>query len=162
MIDIDISAALTHPGKTFPFSYEGEPKLSDFQWKTPLKIDAGFGLFDECVRVEGTVDTSLTAQCSRCLTDVTIPVHTDFSEIFMSDPGDEDVYAFNGETKSISLDQMILDMLSTDLPMQILCSETCKGLCPECGQNLNEGSCDCNVEDKVSPDNPFAKLKDLF
>jgi uncharacterized protein len=45
------------------------------------------------------------------------------------------------------------------IPMKAVCSETCKGLCPECGQNLNEGQCDCVVE-RIDP--RLAPLLDLL
>ena len=45
-----------------------------------------------------------------------------------------------------------------NLPMQILCSESCKGLCKVCGTDLNENSCSCN---SLSKDSPFSKLLEL-
>lgn len=164
MIDIDIRAALTRPGEVFPFHYEGEPELPDFVWERPLRIDAEYQLAGDCLRVRGTLDAELKLQCSRCLADVAVPVRADFSEIFTPDAGDGETYAYDGETKSASLDQMVLDVLSTDLPIQILCREDCKGLCPRCGRDLNEGPCSCGgeTERQVSQENPFAKLKDLF
>ena len=46
-------------------------------------------------------------------------------------------------------------------PFVILCKEDCKGLCPTCGADLNEGPCACDSSDDIDPDNPFAVLKNL-
>lgn len=45
------------------------------------------------------------------------------------------------------------------LPVKRLCSESCKGLCPSCGQNLNKGSCTCRDRERDSPFQVLAKLK---
>jgi uncharacterized protein len=42
-----------------------------------------------------------------------------------------------------------------------LCEEDCKGLCPTCGADLNEGPCACDSSDDIDPDNPFAVLRNL-
>ena len=44
----------------------------------------------------------------------------------------------------IDLGHLVMEQLHLALPMKPLCSETCKGLCPQCGTNLNTGSCNCD------------------
>jgi uncharacterized protein len=57
------------------------------------------------------------------------------------------------------IDEIIVDNIILSLPIKTLCSETCKGLCPICGQNLNEGDCDCEIEN-IDP--RLQKLKDFY
>ena len=47
----------------------------------------------------------------------------------------------------------------TGLPMKILCRDDCKGLCPICGRDLNEGGCECRT-DYIDP--RFESLRSLF
>ena len=60
---------------------------------------------------------------------------------------------FDGEV--IEIDQLVAEQIFLTLPVKVLCSEECKGLCPGCGANLNDEACRCKVDDRKSP---FAKL----
>jgi uncharacterized protein len=59
----------------------------------------------------------------------------------------------------LNLDELIRHHLITNLPIQVLCQQECRGLCPRCGANLNQGDCDCPVE---TIDSPFAGLAALL
>ena len=50
------------------------------------------------------------------------------------------------ENDAIDLGQLMMEQFQLALPMKPLCREDCKGLCPNCGMNLNTGTCDCNVK----------------
>ena len=50
------------------------------------------------------------------------------------------------------------ESLLLELPAKILCSENCRGLCPRCGANLNEGKCDCCLEAEETRTSKFAEL----
>ncbi len=83
------------------------------------------------------VDISLNAPveytCSRCLAKVTSPFKKDFSVSYEANPG-----------AVLNVDEDIRQEMIVDSPMKVLCKPDCKGLCPNCGQNLNVGKCDCN------------------
>lgn len=164
MIDIDISQALLHPGTPMPFSWKGSPAFTDPGLAGPVTIAGTICMDGEVLRLSALLETALSLHCDRCLAPVQRPVHETVDEIFMLSPAEGEAYAYDRETKRISLDQMIYDVLSVDIPLQVLCSDTCEGLCPQCGKNLNEGPCDCSADDDhaISQNNPFAKLKDLF
>lgn len=59
----------------------------------------------------------------------------------------------------LDVDRLIFEEIFPIWPERVLCKEACKGLCPKCGKNLNEGSCDCDL---FEPDPRMAKIKDLF
>lgn len=77
-------------------------------------------------------------------------------ELDNEDEEDNLIY-YNGD--KLNLKEEIIEAIILNLPMKPLCSEKCKGLCPKCGTNLNEGQCNCE-SDYVDP--RFEKLKELF
>ena len=66
---------------------------------------------------------------------------------------DDGVYRYDGD--EINLGRIANEAIFLNLPTVFLCRPDCKGLCPRCGRNRNEGECGC--EDDHS-DSPFAKL----
>jgi uncharacterized protein len=63
---------------------------------------------------------------------------------------------FDGHT--LDLAPTLREQILLALPMDALCGEACKGLCPHCGQNLNEATCDCRAD---VADPRWAKLREL-
>jgi len=59
----------------------------------------------------------------------------------------------------LDVDQLVCDELILNLPMKVLCSEDCKGICNRCGTNLNHETCDCDVR---SLDPRMAVIQDIF
>src|SRR5699024_12751586 len=105
--------------------------------------------------------------CSRCIKEVQVPIKYLVQGFLVKDDFDEedfeeDIFVFNG----FELDIMdIIDQtIDFEIPLKVLCSEDCKGLCQYCGTNLNIEKCSCNEvandEDVIDP--RFAKLKDIF
>ena len=74
------------------------------------------------------------------------------------DPDDPDQYALNGY--KIEIDDLAREALLLELPMRFLCSESCKGICPSCGTNLNKAPCTC--QEGGSRQNPFSALSELL
>jgi len=120
----------------------------------PLRI----GRTKEGMLVQATLHAGIEVECYRCLD----PVATDsMIEI-------EELYATNGELDAEFRihEDGIMDMapllraeLLINTDQRVLCSEDCKGLCPDCGINRNREACTC-AEDKIDP--RFAALKDLL
>ena len=59
----------------------------------------------------------------------------------------------------LDLEELLREELQLSWPSKVLCSEECKGICSVCGQNLNEGDCEC---DSFVPDIRLAGLMDIF
>jgi uncharacterized protein len=70
----------------------------------------------------------------------------------------EEMRMIRFEGDAIDLRDALQDQILMSLPLQPLCSPECRGLCPRCGANLNEGDCGC---DRTPDDSPFAVLKKL-
>jgi uncharacterized protein len=131
-----------------------DPQDSEYRVSAPVELamdveKAGVDAF----RVTGRVRTRLELACSRCLEPFEVPVDAAFELRYV--PQAEN--AGEGE-REIEEDDLttayyreglldVLDLLREQfqlaLPMKPLCSEACRGLCPQCGVNLNRTECDC-------------------
>ena len=128
----------------------------------------------DAILVAGTVRGTGTTACGRCLEDVAIEVDGEVEGYYLlhepEDEGEEEVdddFDILPEDNIIDLEPLILGAVLVDLPTMPLCKEDCKGLCPDCGTNLNEGECGCaetRAAEQAAFDeakNPFAKLREL-
>jgi uncharacterized protein len=100
--------------------------------------------------------------CQRCLEEARVSLDAGSREYHAHhpDPGAEDEVTspyLAGDV--LDVDHWAQDALVLAMPAKVLCREDCAGLCPSCGQNLNDGSCTCTVE---VHDERWAKLKDLL
>ena len=113
------------------------------------------------VAVEGSAHCEFEAECSRCLERVPDCLDAEISEQFLlsrrpkSDEPDkddeaeeEDLPVLDGD--GIDVTELVTAAVISQLPMQPLCSPDCKGICPECGENLNVSACRCTGS-KVDP-----------
>lgn len=107
---------------------------------------------------EGKVKTVLNLNCDLCLSAFQTELDFDLSEVYSETP-DEDQEIWELSDKTIDLKPAVIANIILNLPMQVLCSDDCKGLCPKCGHNLNDGDCGCD-RGYVNPQ--FEKLLNLF
>ena len=105
------------------------------------------------IRVRATYKGEFEILCARCLDPVHTPLAGEFDLLFRP----ENVDAASGEraitedeteigyyeTSGLLLEDVVREQVLLTLPGRTLCREDCKGLCAHCGQNLNEGSCNC-------------------
>ena len=117
---------------------------------------------DRSVTVRFHGEASLRIPCGLCLTPV--DVRTEFEAERKFDPDkktDEDGYPSDCFTpEGLDADRLILEEIALALPIRVLCSPTCKGICPKCFQNRNDGSCKCG--DGGSETRMAALLKEAF
>jgi uncharacterized protein len=105
------------------------------------------------ILVDGPVETTVELTCGRCLESFTLPLSFQLEEQFyptidvitgLSLPESDNELIFPiDQNHQLDLREAIRQNLLLALPMQPICKETCAGLCPQCGKNLNEGLCDC-------------------
>ena len=138
----------------------------------PLKISVKAFKIRELFEVEGYFETRIRISCSRCLKDFETRLAADFALTYtrevqgMMDVLDEkeielrleDVGLLYFRGEEINLQQGIQEQVVMALPLQPLCAKDCKGLCPQCGSDLNLKDCGC--AQKLT-DNKFAILKNL-
>ncbi|HWH32538.1 MAG TPA: DUF177 domain-containing protein [Egibacteraceae bacterium] len=128
----------------------------------PVRLEGVLESVVDGILVRGTLSTSVEAQCGRCLKDIVADVETDVVELFRDpaevDPDDELDAGYEIADARIDLDVLVRDALAPALPYSPVCDEDCKGLCPTCGTDLNEASCDCT---DTSTDARWAALEAL-
>ena len=73
--------------------------------------------------------------CSRCLGDTKYLYEFPYEEVVE-----------NEEIETFDLSELVRQELQLNAPFRVLCDEECRGLCPHCGQNLNEAACQCETE----------------
>ena len=116
-------------------------------------------------RVSGNVKLVFAGNCDRCLKETPVSLDISFerqfaSPEFISDDEDEneEIHEFMDGFK-LDTDALLYDEITVNWPVKILCREDCRGLCPVCGHDLNEGDCGC---DTFVPDPRMAVLSDIF
>lgn len=104
------------------------------------------------IKVKGTLRTTLMLACVRCLEEYEMPIDSHFdlvlfpaAELAEADKevkSEEIEYIFY-EGNKIDLEKILSEQINLSLPFNPVCRESCKGLCSNCGANLNEGDCHC-------------------
>ena len=103
------------------------------KFRPPIKVRAELIKISNAVTVRLSIGAVFSTTCSRCLSEFEQKYH---KEAQLHYPA--------GNTEStLILDSEIREEIILDYPINPLCSNNCKGLCPRCGKNLNEGKCDC-------------------
>jgi uncharacterized protein len=111
-------------------------------------------------RLVGTVKTALELACSRCLEPFVMPVDREFDLRYLpagaaepesdddeeTEVEDDDVAVTFYRDEQIDLNELLREQFYLALPMKPLCSEDCKGICPQCGTNRNTSPCDCTPQ----------------
>jgi uncharacterized protein len=126
-------------------SYELEPReeLLDIPYAkivAPIKVNGEAILSgDHSVLIDVTVDFEIEGQCVRCLEDAKASVSFDIRDDISGD-GETDYKVIND---TVDLDKIIYNAVIMNAPTLLLCKEDCLGLCPSCGENLNNGKCKC-------------------
>ena len=119
---------------------------------------------DRRVHIEGREDLEILIPCSRCLEEVKTSLKLRFereldlnkAEAQAVETLDEHNYL---DGYNLDVDRLVHDEALLVWPERVLCREDCKGLCNTCGQNLNDGSCDC---ERTDLDPRMAKILDIF
>lgn len=109
------------------------------------------------ILVKCGLSTTMELTCSRCLSLFQQPLTLNFEEEYLPtvDVASGAPLPLSEESSTFTIDEHhILDLKEAirqytllAIPMKPLCREDCAGLCPNCGQNLNQGRCDCPVQD---------------
>jgi uncharacterized protein len=118
----------------------------------PARIAAEVHKILETVTVDVSVDKALDLDCGRCLEPFTLPVQSGFrytlvpardDEDQKAELADEDISFGYYQDDLIDLDALIYEQIMLQVPIKPLCAEACRGLCVQCGANLNAAPCAC-------------------
>jgi uncharacterized protein len=129
--------------------------MADDVYRIVAPVHLGFDIHKDKDKFHlvGTVRTELELTCSRCLEPFRLPVDLAFDQRYLpqtdasaeqeTEVGVEDLETSFYRDEEIDLNELLREQFYLALPMKPLCREECKGLCPQCGTNLNTGTCDC-------------------
>lgn len=150
---LDVSQILKVPGASIPFEVAGEvgglDSAGDSQADGPFHARGVATSIGDGVYIDARAKGSVRMVCSRCLMPFVKAVSLNCEGKFVEDPEnrkekDDEVEVFPLEGESCDLSEMVRHEIVLGLPMKPLCAPGCKGICPTCGKNLNEGDCGCD------------------
>src|ERR1700688_207542 len=142
---------------------------SEIKQLEPLEVNATAELLEGQIRVEGQLDTKIELQCARCLEPVVEEVNRAFDLFYAPLPKDEkpkedrlkdddtEIGFFQGE--GLFLADVVKEQVLLALPLKVICQSDCRGLCPNCGANLNHEECRCETHATDPRLAPLARLK---
>jgi uncharacterized protein len=162
-------------GMTIKFSKDGSwfgnylPETGDDHYRLQVvDVTCFLKRIRETVYLDGQLDTAVSLECSRCLETACLPVACHFNYTF-TPPGElhideqelsaEDMDFVYYEDETIDLDPIIYEQIVMHIPIKALCSVSCRGLCPHCGINLNQESCQCHNQQVNEKFSILKKLK---
>lgn len=169
-LNINLAKFSEQVDKVLPF--EGEvvndsinEYIDGFKIIDPIKYKGQIFKINGSYLVDVDISYSYETKCDRCFETTIKEVTTslsakleDYSKDYEdNDEENEDIIYYN--KGSLDLEEQILMEVASSLPMKTLCDENCKGLCLECGIDLNKESCTCQ-DDYIDP--RFEQLKDFF
>src|SRR5467141_1280431 len=166
---LDIRELEAHP---VDFTEELQPDVLDLgegiRQRTPLKANGRAELVEEHhgkhkiikdIRLRGRIAANFELSCARCLEPVGQDVNREFELLYRPlgvDAGRDEISVTDAEAEigyyqgeGLLLEDVLREQVLLALPLKVVCRENCRGLCPQCGKNLNEIQCSCvdEVED---------------
>ena len=169
---------LANAGDTLPLvghvDEEGY-ELGEHEFALPSGLDYDLMLTNagEGILATGIVRAHVVGTCDRCLETAEFDIAAEVDEYFLfkapsqtdSLGEDEDDVDFSlvGDDSTVDLSEALFSAVLMETPFVVLCREDCKGLCPVCGENLNEHDCGhaAQIEEQRLEGNPFAVLRNL-
>ncbi|KAF5073827.1 DUF177 domain-containing protein [Proteiniclasticum sp. QWL-01] len=150
--------------KELDFSFDA-PSLESLEkegtaFAEPVQVKGTVTIQPGQIELDVDVHSKVRQVCSRCLDEFEQEIDLSIDETWAQQVSDDDLDTMPlSEGDTVDLTDLLVQDIISSLPIQPLCSEDCKGLCQECGANLNRETCDC---DKEQVNERFAALKDLF
>ena len=138
--------------------------LTDVDFPSPMKVSGEITNTAGYMRMTLTMSVDYVAQCARCLSPVTGQFTLDLEKTvaprnLLGDLDEDKLDEFAIiEDGFLDMDEQLREQLEMEFPMRFLCREDCKGLCPKCGKNLNEGECNCDHTEIDPRMEPLRKL----
>ena len=175
---LDIKQLELHP---LDFQEEFHPGVIDLgqeaRQRTPLKASGHAEVVEEHhgkhqvikdIRLRGSLSAGLELQCARCLETVPQDIKREFELLYRplgADAGKDELSVTVAEAEigyyqgeGLLLEDVLREQVLLALPLKVTCRADCKGLCPQCGKNLNQEQCSCSREVE---DPRWAALKDV-
>jgi uncharacterized protein len=145
--------ARDHVDRTFAPSALPAADADMFRVQAPVRLVFDISKDGTEFHLVGRVQSTLALACGRCLDEMVQPVDLPFDLLYLPhqdhvgdaevEVEDDDLTTAYYRDEEIDLGQLVMEQFYLALPMKPLCRESCRGLCPECGTNLNTATCTC-------------------
>ena len=173
---LDLSEIAAHLGKRIKYELHEKPLMDDdsgLKCVEPITGEVTFTNTGLTIDVRGRFRTSIELECGRCLKEYQMPVMATIEEElplegqpWAPEASEEDEGPLPEEEAEplfvdniFDLDEYLRQLILVNVPIKPLCEKECKGLCPHCGANFNDRSCECPPD---SEESPFAALASLL
>jgi uncharacterized protein len=153
----------TYPAGTIDFH------TREFRQLEPLTVGATAELVDGQIHIAGHLQTRIELVCSRCLEPVNEEINRDFDLFYrpvVSIAREEEVHLKQDDTEvgffqgsGLFLADVLAEQVNLAIPMKVICRSDCRGLCPQCGANLNSEDCRCEIHTRDPRLAPLARVK---
>ncbi|MBR4978941.1 MAG: DUF177 domain-containing protein [Clostridia bacterium] len=166
---IDVSKIYNGENKEIAFDFELAPEnldKMDFSFEKPPKVCGrayekarGKGKTDSYVGLEFEISGRYLTHCARCYADIErdLFISKEYDLVKKTESENEDIIEVPQNV--LDIEELAYTVFYLELPFRVLCKEDCKGLCENCGKNLNEGPCTCKKDHGT---NSLAELKKLL
>ncbi len=141
-------------------------EVCDYAFAAPASVHLEYYRAGQELFFQGHISGSVVGQCARCVEEYEFPLEKDFSLVLVpkrdgaaeAPPEDEDLDLSYYEGEEVDLSPLVQEQIILALPTRPLCRESCQGLCPQCGANLNVQTCTCTT---AAEDPRLAVLRNL-
>ncbi|HBG76553.1 MAG TPA: hypothetical protein DDW86_06310 [Clostridiales bacterium] len=142
--------------------WQGEP----LRFRDPLHVKGRIFNGGDVLLLTADVKGNIILQCGACLESYVQGFDFPIEARLKSAPNKENPDYFVYKGNEVDLSEIVLEFLLSELPIRRRCREDCKGLCPVCGANRNDGECSCTITGKTDPeltvDERLKPLRDYF
>jgi len=128
--------------------------VCDFEFRHPAAVRLDYYRAGEELFFQGSISGTVIGHCGRCLDEYPFRLDTEFSTVLLprhlaqarGDDEEDEIDLGQYEGEEIDIAPLVHERIILALPTRPLCRESCKGLCPQCGTNLNVDTCACRVD----------------
>ena len=150
-MSINLRELIRTPGARLPFRHALSCERLDFpaviSYPEPPVGEGVIANNADLLTLQGEIRARMQCVCDRCAKEfersVSVPLDVRLAAE-LEDEDDPDYFLLTGD--ELDIDDLLESAFILDMDPQMLCREDCKGLCPRCGANLNEGACGCKAE----------------
>lgn len=128
--------------------------VCDFEFHSPATVELEYYRAGQELFFQGHLNGHVIGHCARCIEEYSFDLDTDFAFVLVPRPDaisgaaeltEDEVDIGYYDADLVDLTPVVREQIILALPTRPLCSEQCKGLCPQCGGNLNTNPCSCTV-----------------
>ena len=162
---LDLKKIFADKTGTISFDYDMDLSSTEidsaFPFVSPVKVQGTVTAKDGFAHLAVKTSFDFSVPCDRCASRIDRHFRYSFAHVLVRslENEDEDDRFVEVRDEQLNLDELVREDILLELPTKFLCREDCKGICPQCGKNLNEGPCGCEPQ---STDARFDVLKNLI